>query len=403
MEHSYSYDIQDIIIKNPFDQYDIFIFNPEFIKYNIFEVKFSLQDNQGIKYELINNLEYSIYNGSLLFRGKTKSDSNIFPIQNIPLSYIKYHSIYMVIHNINLELKNILTNKKIIFKWTESITHPPLNIDNSHHDVDIEWITGIDPDNINNRLRITHNMTGIQYNSYYMDENYIKHNSESYLNNSNKNLIFNINHLDEYYNYKPDALINFDYYCFSKSLELLCYVNNNIHVNSPSYVEIISETCKITPRQYVHLGQNNNIFKYKIKATLSFNSDSLTNIKLLCDNSKYLVKKINLLYLKNKKVNEQIIQYESVAELEVKSESYGYKVAGLDNYLVIITMLSLRTDIEIELDSEEKMTDQELDNLAIVFNRMVFNQSIRIKLSTNLDYIEEYYVTDIGDYYENNY
>ncbi len=405
MEHTYSYNIQDLIIKNPFGQFDILIFNPEFIKYNIFEVKFNLQDNQGIVYELIDNLDYSIYNSSLLFKGKTKSDTNIFSVQDIPLSYVKYHPIYMVIHNINLELKNNLVDKNLIFKWTESIAYPQLNPDDSHPDVEIQWNIGIESDGFEYRLRIIQNHTGMNRKIYrQINEEYIKSSTELYVyNDSNKYLAFNINHLDEHNNYKPDAFANFDYYSGSNLLEELLRENSTRHIDDPMHKGVISETCKITPTKYIELEQNNNLFRYRTRTTLCFSYlDGLTNIKLICDNTKYLVKKINLHMIRTQKVNNQIIQYESVDELEVKSEPYGYKVAGLDNYLVIITLCSLRTDIEIELDTGEKMFNKELDDLAIIFNRMVFDQPIRRNLGKNLDYVEECYITDITDYYKLN-
>ncbi len=135
MEHTQTFSVQDILLLNPSGLYDILIFNPEFAKFNVKEVKFSLQDDSGITFELIDNLDYTVYNGSILNQGKTKSNTNIFPTQDIPFSYIKHHVLYMIIRNIDLELKNLISDKKFIIFWTESNVHPPLNPDDSHNPI----------------------------------------------------------------------------------------------------------------------------------------------------------------------------------------------------------------------------------------------------------------------------
>lgn len=401
MEHTCKYYITDNIHKNPSGLYDIVIYKPEFVNYNVKEVMFSLQDESEIKSELINNLDYLIIGTALIYKGKTKSDSNIFPVQDIPLSYIKRHIIIMVIKNIDAELKDKIFNKKIVFRWTETNVYPVLNPDNSHTDVSIKWSTGLEQGVETNELRIISNMVGIQTNILNFDKKYIEENSELHsYSDSCKYLLLNVNHLDELYQYKPKSLDNFDYYCSDKLVELLLYKNRGISINSELYVPLISETCKIFGRKINQINLD-NLFKYQIKTPLHFDGiDAISNIKLLCDNSKYLVKKISLIQQKYKVINNNYTNFENNVDIEYKSESYGYKAIGMDNFLVSITILSKRCDILIEFETNVQLLDNELDDFVIVYDRMCFDVDQRKNLGLNMDVIEEYYITDITDYYK---
>ncbi len=402
MEHTQTFSVQDILLLNPSELYDILIFNPEFVKFNVKEVKFSLQDESGNVLNLIDDLDYRVYNGSILNRGKTKSNTNIFPAQDIPFSYIKYHVIYVVIYNINLELKNIIADKKFIFSWTESNVHPALNPDDSHPHTSLKWNTGTEPDNYDIQLNFVSNMVGVNKVNYFIEDDYLNENGQLFAyNTQNKYLVFKVNHLDESFNYKPNGLTNFDYYCYTKLLDLLLYRNKNIHTNSEMYTPVMSETCKVPFNKLTKLEQIDSTYKYEIMTHLGFGGiDAITNIKLLCDNIKFNVKKMSISCITNKKINNDWGYQESVNDIEYTNKSFGYETIGLDNYLVIITMFSLRCDILVEISSEYELAIEDLDEFSIVFDRMVFDTVLRRNLANNMDIINEYYITDIADYYE---
>ncbi len=403
MEHTQSFSVQDILLLNPSGLYDILIFDPKIAKFNVKEVKFSLQDESGNVLKLIDNLDYTVYNGSILNQGKTKSNSNIFPTQDIPFSYVKLHVIYIVIHNIDLELKNMISDKKFIIFWTESNVHPPLNPDDSHTPISLPWNTGTQPENEDNtELRIIDNMLGVNRVNYFMDDDYTNENGQLFAYNThNQYLVFKVNHLDESFNYKPNGLTNFDYYSYGKLLYLLIYRNKNIHTNSEMYAPVMSETCKIPFNKIVKLEQVDSTYRYEIVASLGFGGiDGITNIKLLCDNTKFNVEKMIFSSIKNKKINNQWVHYESVNEIEYKIKPFGYEANGLDNYLVIITMCSLRCDIRIEISLEHELDTKNLGEFSIVFDRMVFDTMLRRNLANKMDLIDEYYITDIADYYK---
>lgn len=409
MEYTHEYNIADVIYKNPTETYDIFIYKPEFVSYNVKEVIFSLQDESGDISDLIDNFDYFIYcESSLLYKGKIEQNSNIFPVQDIPLSYIKYHTIMFVIKNIDTEFKTKIIDKKIVFRWTESNVYPTLDPANPvlHQCINIKWNTGLEKDSEDNYLRITNNMVGTTLANYFIDEDYIEANSQLYTyNDTCKYLLFNVNHLDENYQYKPNSSNNFDYYCSGKLIELLLYKNKGIQFNSDLYVPIISETCKIQGEKITQIypNTNANLFKYQIRIPLIFGGiDAISNIKLICDNSKYLVEKIYLIHTKCKVINNNYTYFEKTVDIEYKPETYGYKAIGMDNFLVSVTIFSKSCDVQIEFETKTQLLDEELDDFAIVFDRICFDTVQRRNIGKNMDVIEEYYITDITDYYKNN-
>jgi hypothetical protein len=167
------------------------------------------------------------------------------------------------------------------------------------------------------------------------------------------------------------------------------------------YAPVMSETCKILFNKIVKLEQVDSTYRYEIVASLGFGGiDGFSNIKLLCDNTKFNVEKMIFSYIKNKKINNHWLLQESVNDIEYKIKPFGYEAIGLDNYLVIITMLSLRCDIRIEISSGYELDTQNLSEFSIIFDRMVFDVGLRRNLANKMDLIDEYYITDIADYYK---
>ena len=216
--------------------------------------------------------------------------------------------------------------------------------------------------------------------------------------NNNTKIIYNYNvsHIDEFNNW----LINkFDF----DSEELLIILkekylkkNNTINKNEDKY-QIISETGKI------FLGQG--IFDTKTllcTSTTIINPNNsfqgITNLEILSEKDKISIKYI---YIKAKAKNKEIINsYRDILwELEFEKSNNGYKILGLDNFIHI--NLYGYEDINLNIVfSPDNFNWENGETFELKFDRILYDNTIKINLEKNSYENEENYSIDIIDYLE---
>ena len=126
---------------------------------------------------------------------------------------------------------------------------------------------------------------------------------------------------------------------------------------------IVSERYKIPIQKLIKLNSN---FQYKSINIINSSADAISNIYLLCDNLKYNVEKI-ILNLKTYDWGDNSHTFHiDTFELEFAPNDLGYKVSGLNDFLVIPIISRFQVNLEIIFSTREeiiKSNDLNLDEL----------------------------------------
>lgn len=458
-EKSIEYKISDHIIKNVFETYDILIYKPEFSNYFIKNVQLYLLTDTYLESKILDGFEYHVcISGSIIFKSILKSGLDLFAIPDIPFNLLVYHKMSFIIMGISENILTQIVNWTIKFTWVES---PNLlnpiglfggNIQHNgnrgfgHHEMD--WYTGFEKDDgskYKTELKFMAGMCGVTYNYNLLDEEYFDKTKsiESYSTDNNY-LVLNYSHIDKTNNFVEGYEKNYDIYSNTKLLDVMTGIipkKNSDAVNlnpdlKPYQFQIYSETCKFPIQRVSKLGKvtiddfeylpdldfyvgdvskiinpNNPTYKYIGKFNLfESNSDAISNIYLLCSNFKYTLKEFNLYKQINKSNNIEGEYVENIQinkiELEFEKTPNGYKISGLNTFLVI-PLFCESVIIEIKFESNTDLDNNSFisngfaypDDLWIRFDRYALDTEIRRNVAKNYMEYEEYGIIDLIDYY----
>ena len=444
--------IRDIIKKNISDNFDILIYNPDFLQINLENAKVYLYgnhvDNTDNKLDLLDGLEYEIlFSGSYVYQNIFKSGVNIFSKSNIPFSFNVFHKGFFIIYNLPNELVKKIYNYTLVIEYN-------LSIENFQHNdgYTMDWDSGINETHLGiNQFRFIGGMCGVSHNtsnnSGYISDNYynqnhkiIAHDEDYELNNY---ICLHLANLDESNNWVNGYESECNIYSIKKMLMMLIEkkipnlltgyetVSDNfkIPIWSGDFVKIDNydvqdDTLNVLSNDKT---MKSNMFKY------TFNDyskpDAISNIEFLCSNKKYIIKIIKIILCEQKKIiNDNVnnvnnfiinnhnnlnqVDYEDIYhkfDLEFDSTPNGYKILGLSNFLIIPTICSSNTKIEIEfeLGNENISNVNNLDNLFdlnqidfwLRYDRFCIDASPRRMLAqTFIIGDEEYPIVDLTEY-----
>ncbi len=447
--------VKDVLRKNIFETFDIVITKPKFLCSNIENVQVFLLDLDGNLINKLNGLEYELVASSYsIYKNILTIGTNLFTNSNIPFAYNIYHLPKLIIYNLSNQLGLEIKDYQIKFTYNLSNTlqnYPPNQIPPIPYE--IKWNCGINEQNEDkNTIRFMHGMMGCSCcPTQSFDKDYLHKNKRLLISNETLNpndyYCINISHLDESNEWVENYGKEHNSYQYDKLINLLVY-QSDIADNIGSYSKMISETSKV-PVWSGHFEYNpdnlepnnsesNNLkSKYKVKIDLVGGIDAITNIQFLCDNKKYLFNSICLITTQIQRItNEEnnITTYSSVTndpiQFEFDKTDYGYKILGLDNFLIIPIVPKQLVILEIEfnlvnncqdefdfgnlgkeydlvnIDINVNLNENEQINLYtkpidfwVRYDRIAFDTEPRRNLAqSSLDY-EEYPIVDIIDYY----
>lgn len=420
MEHIQQIKFSDYIERNCSGLFDIVILRPEFTKVNIKEVSLQLLDNDYLPSDKLENTQYNVYGGpSLIFSEKLKSNTHLFKYADIPFGELMYHKILFCLLNINKQTIEQIYDYTLEFKWVES-TH--VFVEYGWLGYGIKWgfnysdegNPGINEGEPEERVmgkcygpfEYTRNFRTLRIGAGMIAPSaYYEKYSDDYIE-TNKNIYFieekriypllNIAHT------KPsDYSIGFsdipvDVYGQDKIVQLLKIV---IPYNNPQNVNYnwVSETYKIPIQKIKLLSESNpsNKFEFDLMKSYCGRPDAISNIHLLCDNTKYCIEKI--LFIAStpsyKTVNNEEV-YDLEFELEFDYTDYGYKVLGLSNLLVIPTICYSSYYFKVIFNTSNKFELNDIDSLYptdffIKLDRYAINTNPRRWLAQKYnDYLE---------------
>lgn len=435
MELTSQYKISDILRRNIHNSFDILIYKPDFLCSNIENVQFFLSDDNGNKTTKLDGLTYEIiFSISPIYKNILKSGTNLFTNSYIPFGYNIFHEGFFVLESLDNKMISEIINYTITFIYKVStilLTYPPNQITGNNYEMN--WNTGIDETNQdNNKFRFIDGMCGVAFNSNrqssYFNDDYFLTNKSTFISGENFELNnsygLKISHLDEQNNWVQGYKSECNPYHCNKILQSLIE-HHKPAKELPPY-QIIHETFKLpigfenfSIQQYnmdsTHSEQTEITNLYICKFTLCYgNHDALTNIQFICPNTKYHFKNVKLILCSKAPVeytvnNKPIYgnKFESF-ELEFEETNYGYKILGLDNFLVIPTLSCTMVNISIELNmcdyfilsTNLNVLVQKIPDLWIKFDRIIYNSDIRQNLQINKIDFEEFPIVDIIDYFK---
>ncbi len=418
MQHTQQLNILDCVVRNISGTFDLYIFDPKFTRFNINIVSLCIKDSENIESNILENYNYKVYiAGAIIYNGKLKSNANLFSHENIPFTELYNQKLYLCITNINPDIIKQIINYKIEFKWAEfNFDFTGHNFDNNFYQMD--WTlygagceqlsTGLDTINIADesteqpvKLCFFDGLVGTSGTDEYYSENFINLNTHIYSSDqSNRYQLINLSHISD--NSDNSYLFNseIDIYGCNKLVYLLVssanFFKNKIFL-------IVSERYKIPIQKLIKLNSN---YQYKSINIINSSADAISNIYLLCDNSKYNVEKI-ILNLKTYDWGDNSHTFHiDTFELEFAPNDLGYKVSGLNNFLVIPIISRFQVNLEIIFSTREeiiKSNDLNLDELFpidfwIKLDRYLLEKEPRRNLfNSRIDY-SEYPIADLVDY-----
>ena len=256
-----TYIIRDIITKNISDNFDILIYNPDFLKVNLENAQVYLYgndsqtDNQIVektdnKLDLLDGLEYEIlFSGCTVYNNIFKSGTDIFTNSDIPFGLNIFHKGVFIIYNLPNELVKKIYNHKLVIKYNISVKQFPNNNFLGGHEMD--WNSGINETNHDiNKFRFIAGMCGITHNTskksgYISDEYYnknhkiIAHDEDFELNN---HMILHLANLDNSNNWVEGYKSECNIYSIKKMLMILIEKKKP---NSLTGYHVVSDNLKI--------------------------------------------------------------------------------------------------------------------------------------------------------------
>lgn len=436
------YKISDILDKNISESFDIVLFNPIFLTVNIQNVQMYLFDEKNNSSDILNGYHYEIIvSGLSIYYGLISSiDKNLFISENIPFSYNIFHKCLFVIYNLSNETVKKISNYTITFKYFLD-TNLPLYIIGQIpiYPHEIKWNYGIyETNSEKNSLRFIGGMSGMTFRPAheleFLSDDYLQNNKKIfyYDDNFEKNnyIILNISHLDESNNWVDNYKSMCNNYSITKILNTL--VTQEIPNGLKKKYYIVSETLKIPlwNKNFIKCSntiddnKNNNMitnkFVYKYKYSMYDKPDAISNIKFICDPNKYVLVNVDLSYGDVSKIGETHdgihlygdVKFGEKYELEFVSTKYGYKISGLNNFIVIPTLKSTHTIIEIKFYISNDEPNNKIDNILlndkllydtpndfwIKYDRYCIDAGIRKKIFDDFFNWEEYPFIELIDY-----
>ncbi len=389
MEHIQQIRISDYIERNCSGLFDIDILRPEFTKVNIKQVSLQLLDNVYLPSYKLENIQYRVYGGLyLLFSEKLKSNTHLFKYADIPFGKLMYNKILFCLLNIDKETIKQIYNYTLEFKWSEStnafVEHGWLGYlidwgfnysDEGNPDINEGEPEERAMGKINGPFKNTRTCRTLRIGAGMVSPSaYYEKYSDDYIE-TNKNIYYigdtricpllNIAHV------KPtDYSIGFcdnpiDIYGQNKIIQLLKIV---IPGNNPKNLTYggVSETYKIPIQRIKLLSESdfNSKYEFELMKSRCDHIDSISNIHLLCDNTKYSVEKV--LFIAStpsyKTVNNEEV-YDLEFELEFDFTDYGYKILGLSSLFVIPTICYSSYYIKIIFNTPNRLELNDIDSL----------------------------------------
>lgn len=425
MEYIQQIKISDCVLRNGFDLFDIVIFEPEFSKFNIKNVILTIKDSNNSESNILDSNHYKIYGGSSLLQDeKLQLNTNLFVNNDIPFKLSYYHKIIVCILNLTEEIVKQILDYTIEFKWYESnqlfIPNNFLGGYRMKWNVNSVYKIELEPnDNSDLNLIFASGMLGLDKRVESYEENYDEDKKYYYYFDSLEKIkLLNLSNIPPYEN-SNQIYINEQINIYSEE-KLLNYLTCNL--TKLNLKNVVSETLKI-PIQPIKLIQNElNDYESDNYLTWTSSPDAISNIYLLCDNTKYLIKNIILTLkttktsyrddnpLNNNRNNIFIDSKEEIFDLEFNLIDSGYKIAGLSSFLVIPTVGSFSIKLKIIFNTKypilnpfEELNSDNIDKLLpndfwIKFDRYVFDAKPRMELAKNLNNYSEYPVADLVEY-----
>lgn len=212
---------------------------------------------------------------------------------------------------------------------------------------------------------------------------------------------YNISHIDENNNWLSEInKKDFNSDLTLKYLELNYLNNSRLNLIQNKY-QIISETGKITLDQSIF---NRETLLCTSTTLINPNNSfqGITNLEILCKKDKILIEKINIrTKTKNNGIsNSSKNAYRDILwDLEFEESDNGYIILGLDNFIHI----NLYKYENIYLDiifSPDNFDWENGETFELKFDKILYDNIIRLNLEKNLYRDEEYYLVDIIDYLE---
>lgn len=425
-----SYKIFDILEKNISDCFDILIFNPIFFTVNIENVQMYLLGEEGSLSNELDGLKYEIIiSGSSIFYGIVSTGENLFKFGNIPFSYNIFHKALLIIYNLPNDIVKKILNYTIKFKYNLDVNLPTyLTGQIPTNPYEMKWNCGIYETNEDkNKLRFMGGMSGMSGMSFrpnhqtqYISDNYLENNKKIFYHDdnfeNNKYLILNVSHLDNFNNWVNDSNSECDVYSVNKLLDLI--VHEKIPDGSDLFYTVISDTKKIPLWTGKFIRNDNDIIEnkdkqiYKYKYSFYDKPDAISNIKFICDNNKYVFLDVRLFLSDIPKIGETVngvaiygditFETEHEYELEFVPTEYGYVITGLNNFLIIPTINSIHTIIEIKFYLENKINDNLLyenkTDFWIKYDRYIMDTVPRRNIAQDSLNWEEFPIIDLVEY-----
>ncbi len=415
MEHTQQINILDCLIRNITGLFDLYIYDPEFAKSNVNTVSLCIKDSNNVESNILEDYDYKVYNnGSTLYYGKLKLNTHLFSYNNIPFSKMFNNKLYLCVFNLNKDIVEQIINYQIEFRWTEYF-----QIANNNNDFfEMDWKFNIHDELSKeqpNKLRILGGLAGTTVNNEYFSKNFIESNMCIYSSDeTNRYQIVNLTHIRNNSNTTDFYNSELDVYSYEKLLSFTVmeagkckggYPNNyddygnNLYKNK--IFDIVSETYKIPIQKIIKLDNN---FQYKSVNNFNLNIDAVSNIYLLCNNSKYHVEKIILKLESYEFINNNYIYNFDTFDLEFVPNDFGYKVSGLSDFLIIPTIGTFIIILEITFSTQEEIyNSNDLDKLFpidfwIKLDRYCLNVDSRRNLARSKADYSEYPIVDLVDY-----
>ncbi len=427
IEHIQQVKISECVIRNGFDLFDIVVIEPEFSKFNIINVILNIKDSNNLESNILDSNYYKIYGGSSLLQDeKLQLNTNLFVNNDIPFKLSYYHKILVCILNLTEEIVKKILNYTIEFKWYESnqLFIPNHFLGGYRMKWNSNLVYKIEPnENLDINLVFATGMLGLDKRVESYEENYDEDKKYYYYFDELKKIkLLNLSNIPPYNN-SNQIYINKQINVYSEA-KLVNYLTCNL--TKLNQQNVVSETLKI-PIQSIKLIPNElDVYESDNHLTWTSSPDAISNIYLLCDNTKYLIKNI-ILTLKTTKTNYRddnplnnnpnniiINSKEEIFDLEFNLIDSGYKIAGLSSFLIIPTIGSFSIKLKIIFNSEhlklnsiDELSELKPDNIDkllpndfwIKFDRYVFDAKPRIELAKNFNDYSEYPVIDLVEYY----